>query len=424
MKGKKTSDVDVVREGRRVLQAVPHRGAERGRQGEGREGDRRARGRDQAPQGRAGGRAGSGSGSAARRSRGRRRRCRKLGDVKVRGLVVIETEPQNATIYLDDKKKGAFATTPWSGSLDGEHKIIIEKRGYKAVETTIVADPTKLVRAQGRHVARRATSAGSRSRRTSPGADIYIDDKIDRRRRQDAARPAEHQAGQAHVLDQRRGLRRVPEDDRHRARRDAHGQGDAQGLAGRQARRRPASASRTRDDHASTARSLCEHGPCLKSVPRAITRITVTRPGYKPYTKRDRRSRRRPRRRSRCMRSAEAGPRRRDRRVRRSRRCSRGGGIYLGLQANELHDELKKEIDGRHAAARLQRSAVPAAARSTRSRADARVRASPASPRSPRIYYTFRDKGPPTTRADRCARARAAARGRPDYAGLGMEVHW
>src|SRR5688500_6012122 len=35
-----------------------------------------------------------------------------LGDVKVRGLVVIESEPQNATIYLDDKKKGAFGTTP------------------------------------------------------------------------------------------------------------------------------------------------------------------------------------------------------------------------------------------------------------------------------------------------------------------------
>ena len=68
-----------------------------------------------------------------------------LGDVKVRGLVVIVTEPQNATIYLDDKKKGKFAETPWSGSIDGEHKLIIEKRGYKPVETVISADPTKLV---------------------------------------------------------------------------------------------------------------------------------------------------------------------------------------------------------------------------------------------------------------------------------------
>src|SRR5687767_14783107 len=47
-----------------------------------------------------------------------------LGDAKVRGLVVIESEPQNATIYLDDRKKGAFAQTPWSGSLDGSHKVI------------------------------------------------------------------------------------------------------------------------------------------------------------------------------------------------------------------------------------------------------------------------------------------------------------
>src|SRR5205807_709060 len=83
---------------------------------------------------------GSGSGSAAAPSQ----EVQQLGDVKVRGLVVIESEPQNATIYLDDKKNGPFKPTPWSGSLDGEHKIIIEKRGYKVAESTISADPSKL----------------------------------------------------------------------------------------------------------------------------------------------------------------------------------------------------------------------------------------------------------------------------------------
>src|SRR5665647_520246 len=67
-----------------------------------------------------------------------------LGDVKVRGLIVVESEPSNATIYIDDKRKGPYATTPWSGSLDGEHKIIIEKRGYKVAEKTVSADPSKL----------------------------------------------------------------------------------------------------------------------------------------------------------------------------------------------------------------------------------------------------------------------------------------
>src|SRR6478752_8490433 len=87
----------------------------------------------------------AGAGSAAPPQAAPSEEVKNLGDVKVRGLVVIVTEPQNATIYLDDKKKGKFAETPWSGSIDGEHKLIIEKRGYKPVETTIAADPTKLV---------------------------------------------------------------------------------------------------------------------------------------------------------------------------------------------------------------------------------------------------------------------------------------
>ena len=41
-----------------------------------------------------------------------------LGDIKVRGLFVIESDPTNATIYLDDKRRGSFATTPWSGLIE------------------------------------------------------------------------------------------------------------------------------------------------------------------------------------------------------------------------------------------------------------------------------------------------------------------
>jgi PEGA domain len=68
-----------------------------------------------------------------------------LGDVVPRSLVVIETEPQGANIYIDDKKNGVFAQTPWSGSLDGQHKILIEKRGHKSKEATIAPDPQRLV---------------------------------------------------------------------------------------------------------------------------------------------------------------------------------------------------------------------------------------------------------------------------------------
>jgi len=85
-----------------------------------------------------------GAGSAAPPPTTPSQEVEQLGDVKVRGLIVIESEPQNASIYLDDKKKGVFATTPWSGSLEGEHKVIIEKRGFMVSESTVAADPSKL----------------------------------------------------------------------------------------------------------------------------------------------------------------------------------------------------------------------------------------------------------------------------------------
>jgi hypothetical protein len=99
-----------------------------------------------------------------------------LGDVKVRGLVVIVTEPQNATIYLDDKKNGKFAETPWSGSIDGEHKLIIEKRGYKPLETVIAADPSKLIQVVS-VMAQEDYLAWIEVTSNVPGASIFIDDK-------------------------------------------------------------------------------------------------------------------------------------------------------------------------------------------------------------------------------------------------------
>ena len=99
-----------------------------------------------------------------------------LGDAKVRGLIVIESEPQNASIYLDDRKNGVFATTPWSGSLEGEHKIIIEKRGYQISESTISADPSKLfvLRAV---MSQQSNLGWVEVTSNIPNSDIYIDDK-------------------------------------------------------------------------------------------------------------------------------------------------------------------------------------------------------------------------------------------------------
>lgn len=97
-------------------------------------------------------------------------------DQKTRSLIVIETEPQGANIYLDDKKNGVFAQTPWSGSLDGQHKVIIEKRGHKSKESTVAPDPNRLVVLQV--VLSEEDYLGWLEIRSNvPGASIFLDDK-------------------------------------------------------------------------------------------------------------------------------------------------------------------------------------------------------------------------------------------------------
>jgi|JI10StandDraft_1071094.scaffolds.fasta_scaffold227325_2 tetratricopeptide (TPR) repeat protein len=99
-----------------------------------------------------------------------------LGDVATRSLVVIETEPQGANIYLDDKSKGVFAQTPWSGSLDGQHKILIEKRGHKLVDSMIAPDPNRLVVLQI-VLAEEDYLGWLEIKANIPGALVYSDDK-------------------------------------------------------------------------------------------------------------------------------------------------------------------------------------------------------------------------------------------------------
>jgi PEGA domain-containing protein/tetratricopeptide repeat protein len=67
-----------------------------------------------------------------------------LGEAKVRGFINIESKPPGATIYLDDRKSEPLGTTPWNGSLDGKHKLIIVAQGYKDEERDINPDPARI----------------------------------------------------------------------------------------------------------------------------------------------------------------------------------------------------------------------------------------------------------------------------------------
>jgi hypothetical protein len=69
-----------------------------------------------------------------------------LPTIETKGLVIIESKPTGATIYLDDKSKGIFATTPWQGSLEPKPvKLIFEAQGFKSEEREISPRTDKVV---------------------------------------------------------------------------------------------------------------------------------------------------------------------------------------------------------------------------------------------------------------------------------------
>jgi hypothetical protein len=167
-------------------------------------------------------------------------------------------------------------------------------------------------------------------------------------------------------------------------------------------------------------KELCDHGPCIKNVPEGDHTLTVTRPGYKSYTKRITIQQKQETS-VKMYQSPEAGHK--DAIVAYALTAAFAGvGIWAGLQASSLHDDLKKEIDAGMPPPdsndpRFLRGKIYSIGADT-AFALAGITAITA------IYYTFREKGPPT-KAQIDARALAL---QPEvgvhYAGLGMEVHW
>jgi hypothetical protein len=55
-----------------------------------------------------------------------------LPAIVTKGLVIIESKPAGANVYLDDTAQGVFATTPWQGSLEPKPvRLIFEAKGFK-----------------------------------------------------------------------------------------------------------------------------------------------------------------------------------------------------------------------------------------------------------------------------------------------------
>lgn len=61
-----------------------------------------------------------------------------LPPIETKGVVVVESSPEGAAIYLNDKKNNIFTRTPFTGSLPpGRHTIILELKEFKPVRKTI-----------------------------------------------------------------------------------------------------------------------------------------------------------------------------------------------------------------------------------------------------------------------------------------------
>jgi len=359
---------------------------------------------------------GTGSGSAPAPPPTPSAEVQNLGDVKVRGLVVIESEPQNATIYLDDKKKGPHAQTPWSGSLDGEHKVIIEKRGFMVSESTIAADPSKLFVL--RAVLGKEDFLGWVEITSNiPGADIFIDDKavgaVAKTPHSQNIKPGKHTFWvTTEGYDEYKIEVEVVPGGTHEVKAQLKGAPvgriNVVGLGIEDSTIKV-------DGHV-----LCERGPCLKPLPQGEHHVVVSRPGMKSY---ERTIVIQAKTETSIKVSLAPTPSRSDAIV--AYVLAGGftaGGIFLGLKAKGYEDDLKKEItdgnpppdtaDGRYTKGKIFAIAADVTF------VIAGISALTA------VYYTFRDKGQPSTGLiDVRAMALRPEIG-PGYAGLGAEVHW
>lgn len=100
-----------------------------------------------------------------------------LPPVKTKGLVVIETKPEGAAIYLGDKKKGIFTRTPYTGSMQpGMHTVIIELKRYKTERKTFAVRSDRMVYLYFA-LALERNRGWIEVKANVPGAQVYVDNK-------------------------------------------------------------------------------------------------------------------------------------------------------------------------------------------------------------------------------------------------------
>lgn len=340
-----------------------------------------------------------------------------LGEVKVRGLVVIESEPQNATIYLDDRKKGPFAQTPWSGALDGEHKIIVEKRGFMQLEKSLSADPNKLT-VLSVVMGKEDFMGWVDVKSNIPKSEVYIDDQaigsVGKTPYSQYVKPGKHTFWVTiDGYDTYKQEIEVLPGGTHEV--NAMLKGTPTGKLN-------VIGFGIEDSTIYVdGKIACERGPCLKSLPEGEHTVTVNRPNMKPYS---RRIRIQAKTETNVKVSLAPKPSRSDAVIAYILSAAfTGGGVFLGLQSQKYRDDLRKEIDTGQptppdtADPRYTKGKAFAIAADA-TFAIAGITALTA------IYYTFRDKGAPSTGLIDVRAIALTPQVGSGYVGVGMEVNW
>jgi tetratricopeptide (TPR) repeat protein len=98
-----------------------------------------------------------------------------LPAIATKGLVIIESKPSGASIYLDDKSKGVFARTPWQGSLEPRPvRLLFEAKGFKPEEREIYPRTDRIVEMYI-SMSEQHFLGWIEVVSNVPGADVYID---------------------------------------------------------------------------------------------------------------------------------------------------------------------------------------------------------------------------------------------------------
>jgi tetratricopeptide (TPR) repeat protein len=337
-----------------------------------------------------------------------------LADAKIRGLVVIESKPQGAYIYLDDKKQEPLGRTPWNGTLDGRHTVFIEAKGYKPEERMITSASDK-VNILYFALAEEDYLGWIDIRANVPGAQIYLDDKVAVFRASPYSgniKPGKHKVwitkeGYSEFFQE---IDIVPGQTHEIKANLTGGEVGYINIRGRDV------------EHVKVyvdGLKVCD-GPCRHPLGQGAHKLSIRRDGHKSY---DRTVDVRAKTEITVRPMLAPKPSRTDAVVAYAFAIAfTGTGIYLGLQAKSIEDELASDIEA---------GMPPPAAddsRFTRGKifaysADAAYVLGAAT-FGAAVYYTFRDKGSPSTATTDVSSIAVAPQLAPGYAGLGLEASW